>query len=67
MSDYAIEHETEVPEEYEDELMYAGWTPELAQVRNGPVSDGDRHKACYGEIADIDVDAFLELMYQYQR
>jgi len=57
----------EVVEEYGDEVMCAGWNPQLALVGDRPVTEADGHVAFPCELANVDVDAFLQQMYKYQR
>jgi hypothetical protein len=66
MSGYEVEHEEMSIEEYGDEVMCAGWNPQLAMLRNRPAVTADKHKAYMPEMADVDIDAFLQLMYKYQ-
>ncbi|OIR03338.1 hypothetical protein GALL_146100 [mine drainage metagenome] len=65
-SGYEIERETGADGEYGDEVMYAGWNPQLASAGNQPVGE-DKHPALPGELATVDIDAFLQKMYKYQR
>ena len=67
MGSYEIEHDDRVDEEYSDEVMCAGWNPQLELVGNRPVAEVDKHVAYFPEMADVDVEAFLKLMYKSQR
>lgn len=67
MSGYEIECEAVADEEYGDEVMYAGWNPQLASVGDQPVRKMDKHSPFPGELATADIDAFLQQMYTYQR
>lgn len=67
MSGYEIEREAVADEEYGDEVMYAGWNPQLASAGDQPVREMDKYTALPGELATVDIDAFLQKMYKYQR
>jgi hypothetical protein len=66
MSGYEIEHEVVVIEEYGDEVMCAGWNPQLAQIGDERVAKMDKIAAFPAELANVDADAFLQKMYRYQ-
>jgi hypothetical protein len=66
MSGYEIERDADAVEEYGDEVMYAEWLPQLEQVSDLPVGRADKRTAFTGELANVDVDTFLEKMYKYQ-
>lgn len=66
MSGYEIEREM-VVEEYGDEVMSAGWNPEVAMVADRLVEVTHDRAAFPGELANVDVDSFLQKMYRYQR
>ena len=66
MSSYAFEAE-EVPlEQYDDEVLSAGWNPQLELVGNRPIADVDKHKTYASEMSGVDLDDFLQLMYRCQ-
>jgi hypothetical protein len=67
MSGYEIERKVAAVEEYGDEVMYAGWNPQLALVSDQPVVAVDRHAAFSRELANMDIDTFMQQMYKYQR
>jgi hypothetical protein len=67
MSGYEIEREAVAIEEYDDEVMNAGWNPQLVLVGERPVAAGERHRAIPDEMANVDVESFLQKMYEYQR
>ena len=67
MSGYEIEREAVADEEYGDEVMYAGWNPQLVSVSNQPVRKMQEHPAFAGKLTTADIDAFLQQMYMYQR
>ncbi|BCK86372.1 hypothetical protein MIZ01_0127 [Sideroxyarcus emersonii] len=65
MSGYEIGHEAAATEEYGDEVMCAGWNPELALIGDRGIAE--KHAAFPPEMAQVDVEAFLQKMYRYQR
>ena len=65
MGSYEIERVEEVVETYGDELMYAGWNPQLAQTEVAPIAPG--HAAFPPSLAEADIEAFLHKMYANQR
>lgn len=67
MSGYEIERKVAAVEEYGEEVMCAGWNPELELVGDRPVPEVDRHAVFARELADADIDVFLRKMYKYQR
>jgi hypothetical protein len=67
MSGYEVEHEAVTLGEYDDEVLCAGWNPQLALIGNEPVGRMDRYAAFPAELANVDADAFLQKMYRYQR
>jgi hypothetical protein len=67
MSGYDLEREVVAVEEYGDEVMCAGWNPQLALVGDRPIMESDRHVSFPSELANVDIDAFLQQMYKYQR
>ena len=66
VKDYLIEQEAPEVEEYGDEVLCAGWNPQLALASESPVARGDRHINLPADLMDVDVDAFLKKMYEYQ-
>jgi hypothetical protein len=66
MSGYEIEREEVTFEEYGDEVMCAEWNPQLALISDLPAGIADKCSAFPGDLADVDVDAFLQKMYEYQ-
>jgi hypothetical protein len=67
MSGYEIEREIVAVEEYGDEVMCAGWNPQLELASDLPVMAVDKHAAFSRELANMDIDAFLQKMYKFQR
>ena len=61
-----IEHEAIVDEGYSEEVMCAGWNPQLALVAENPVVQINRHVGVPAELAYVDIDTFLKRMYEYQ-
>jgi hypothetical protein len=66
MSGYEIEREEVAIEEYGDEVMCAGWNPQLALVGDRHVAEMDKHAVFPRELANVDVETFLQKMYKYQ-
>jgi hypothetical protein len=66
-SAYEIERVAVMTEEYGDEVLCAGWNPQLALATEQPVVTGQRHVKFPADLANADVDAFLQRMYQCQR
>jgi hypothetical protein len=62
----SIGHEALVVEEYGEEVMCAGWNPQLMLVGEGPVAQTNRHVNLLPDLASVDVDTFLKKMYEYQ-
>lgn len=67
MSGYEIEREEVLTEEYDDEVMCAGWNPQLALVGERPVAAIDKHAGFPDALACVNVDTFLQKMYKFQR
>ncbi len=61
---YAIETET-VEEEYGDEVLYAEWNPQLDLAGSSFDAQDDWH-VMPADLVDVDTDAFLRKMYEYQ-
>ncbi len=66
MSGYEIEREERAVEEYDDEVMYAELVPQLVPVNDSYVTEMGKRADISAELADVDVDAFLRKMYEYQ-
>ena len=56
--------EAPAAEEYGDEVMCAGWNPQLPQVGDSPVAQANKHVNLLADLAGVDVDAFLKKMYE---
>ncbi len=61
-----IEHEALVVEEYGEEVMFAGWNPQLTLLGESPVAQINRHVNLLTDLANMDIDAFLKKIYEYQ-
>ena len=61
-----VEHEVVVNEEYGEEVMCAGWNPQLTLAAESPVAQINRHVNLPADLANVDIDTFLKRMYQYQ-
>lgn len=65
MSSCQIEREATATGGYDDEVMYAGWNPQLACVDAGHLSPA--HPAGLPPaLAEADIEAFLEKIYACQ-
>ncbi len=65
MSGYAVERVEAVVETYDDEVMYAGWNPQLAVAETAHIAPA--HPAFPSFLAEADIAAFLQKMYANQR
>jgi len=64
MSSYVVEEETG----YDDEVMSAGWNPQLElATQQHVVTLMDKHAALPASLANVDADSFLQKMYACQR
>lgn len=63
---YKIERQEPAVEEYGDEVLSAGWNPQLAQVGDRTIPRMDKHVDISAELAHMGVDEFLQKMYTYQ-
>jgi hypothetical protein len=61
-----IECEAPVNEEYGDEVLCAGWNPQLTQAAESPVARVNRHNDLPADLANVDIDSFLKKMYELQ-
>jgi hypothetical protein len=66
MSGYEIECEEVAVKEYGDEVMYAELIPQLVVVNDSHVNDVGRHAKLPSGLVNVDVEAFLRKMYEYQ-
>lgn len=67
ISGYEIEREEVAADEYGDEAKRAEWNLHLGLISELPAATTDKHTAFPPELAHVDVDAFLEKMYEYRR
>ena len=67
MSGYKIEREVLAADEYGDEVMYAEMIPQLVVVSDSHAAEVGKRADIPAELANVDVDAFLKKMYEYQR
>lgn len=65
MGSYEIERVEEVVETYDDEVMYAGWNPQLAQTEVAHIAPP--YAAFPPSLAEADIETFLHKMYANQR
>lgn len=63
---YGVETEALMADEYCEEVMCAGWNPQLAMASETPVVQIDRHVTLINVLTSGDVDAFMQLMYEHQ-
>ncbi len=61
-----IEVEAPVMEEYGEEVMCAGWNPQLTLAGESPVTQLNKHVDLPADLGNIDIDVFLKKMYEYQ-
>ena len=52
---------------YGDEVMYAEMIPQLVVVSDSHADEVGKRADIPAELANVDVDAFLKKMYEYQR
>lgn len=64
MSGYEIKCEPVATEEYGDEVMYAELVPQLVSVGDRHVTEMGKFPSIPGDLANMDVDAFLRKMYK---
>ena len=64
MNECNAEQEVPAVEEYGDEVMCAGWNPQLALVGDSPDAQLNKHVNLLADIAGMDVDVFLKKMYE---
>lgn len=64
MSTYAIEEDSS----YADEMMYAGWNPQLELATQQSVETlVDNRATLPASLLNVDVEDFLQQMYAHQR
>jgi hypothetical protein len=67
MSSPGSENESTMVEEYSDEVMFAGWNPQVAVAVELSLALIEKQVALLAGLTNEDVDAFLQKMYEYQR
>jgi len=55
-----------VTEEYGEEVMCAGWNPQLALAGDYPAAPVNRHINLLADLAGMDVDSFMKRFYECQ-
>lgn len=63
MNDYEIVNNDVCADQYDEEVMNANWTPELALQ---PYVTTPEVTVMPSDLASVDVEAFLKKMYSYQ-
>lgn len=66
MNGSSVEHEALWVEEYGEEVMCAGWNPQLSLLKESPFARTNKHAALPADLATLDIEAFLKKMYEYQ-
>jgi hypothetical protein len=61
-----IEHEAIVDEGYSEEVMCAGWNPQLALANEKPVAQINKQANLPADPANVEADTFLKRMYESQ-
>lgn len=61
-----IEHEAIVDEEYSEEVMCAGWNPQLALANKSHIAQINKQVDQPADPANADIDTFLKRMYESQ-
>lgn len=68
MSSYAVEKTSPTHTDYDDEVMCAGWNPQLELAARQHIATlMDRHAVLPASLAMVDAETFLQKMYAYQR
>ena len=60
-------NEASMLEQYGEEVMCAGWNPQLTLMGDSAFTQTNKHANLPADLASVDVDAFLKKMYEYQR
>ena len=66
MSGCNIEHDALMTEQYGEEVMFAGWNPQLTLLGEDSLARINRHVNLIADWASMDADAFLKRMYECQ-
>ena len=61
-----IDHEALMIQQYGEEVLFAGWNPQLTLLGESPVAQINKHVNLLAEFASMDADAFLKKLYEYQ-
>ena len=61
-----IDHEALMDEEYGDEVMSAGWNPQLPLAGEGPVAEINKHINLLDGLVNTDLETFLKTVYENQ-
>ena len=67
VSEYETGLEAPVNEDYGDEVLCAGWNPQLVLASANPVTQLNRPVNPLADLANADVDTFMKRMYEHQR
>ncbi len=67
MSGYEVERSNEPLDEYGEAVLCSGWNPQLALISENHTRETDKHLNFPPELADADIDEFLQKMYANQR
>lgn len=66
MSGCNIEHDALMTEQYGEEVMFAGWNPQLTLLGEDSLARINRHVNLIADWVSMDADAFLKRMYECQ-
>ncbi|MDD4912777.1 MAG: hypothetical protein PHP57_10830 [Sideroxydans sp.] len=67
MSGYEVERPEESVDDYSDEVMASGWNPQLSLMSICANTREAKNRFMPESLRDVDVDAFLKMMYVSQR
>lgn len=67
MSSYEIEQDSTTEAEYSDDILYAGWNPEVDSLNQEQFTPTLEQQAMPVAITTEVVELFLRKMYSYQR
>lgn len=62
-----IEQEVPIIEQYGEEILCAGWNPQLSLMAECAVAELNKHVNLLSDLGGMDADAFLKKLYEYQR
>lgn len=65
MSNYELETDS-IAAEYGDEIMCAGWNPDVGLVYREPIEPSDTHRAMPADLVMENSELFLKKMYACQ-